>query len=94
MEYKEIRHTIPKELRYNKRLVWYWPCNTLCESAVVESTSNLPNNPIKSFKKVVSCYRAAGNDTPLMGLDCREIQCLGRGEPASAESFSLSWMFD
>jgi hypothetical protein len=84
MEYKEIRLTVPTELRYNKGLVWYWSCSALCESAVVESTSNLPNNPIKSFEKVVSSYRAARDDTPLMGLDCWEIQSLGI-EPASAK---------
>ena len=74
-----------RKLRYNKRLVWYWSCSALCESAVVESTSNLPNNPIKSLEKVVSCYCTAGDDTPLVGLDCWEIQSLGRKEPASAK---------
>jgi hypothetical protein len=75
-----------KELRCNERLVWYcdWSCSALCESAVVKSTSNLANDPIKSLKKIVSCYRAAGYDTPLMRLDCWEIQSLGR-ESVSAE---------
>jgi hypothetical protein len=74
-----------KGLRYNNRLVWYWPCSALRESAVIESASNLPNNPIKSLEKVVSRYRAAGDNTPLMGLDCWEIQSLGRREPTSAK---------
>ena len=74
-----------KELRYNKQFVWYWSCSALCESAIVESTSNLPNDPVKSLEKVITCYRAAGDDTPLMGLDRWEIQSLGRREPESAK---------
>lgn len=84
-------YSTERKLRYNKRLVWYWSCSALCESAVVESTSNLPNSPIKSLEKVVSCYRAAGDDTPLMGLDCWEIQSLGEKRTrVSQESFSPS----
>jgi hypothetical protein len=73
-----------KGLRWNW-LIWYWLCSALCESAVVESASNLPNNPIKSLEKVVPRYRAAGDNTPLMGLDGWEIQSLGRREPTSAK---------
>lgn len=68
---------------HNRGFVQY-RSSPLRESAVIESTGNLPDNPIKSLEKVESGYRAAGDDAPLMGLDSWEIQRLVKeGKPGS-----------
>ena len=63
------------KLRYSWWFVWSLYCGPFrfCESAIVKSTGDFPNNPIQSLEEVVPGDRTTGDDVPLMGLDRGEV---------------------